>query len=89
MCRYQITVTALKIDISRPENKITTVLAHDRLSAGNELVMNMNNRNTRDGHLVIGALNGDYFGSGPYGKLADGQILNGEYVFGGYRNLHL
>ncbi len=79
-------ITALKIDISRPENKITTALAHDRLSAGNELVMNMNNRKTRNGHLVIGALNGDYFGSGPYGKLADGQIIDGEYVFGGYRN---
>ncbi len=78
--------TALKIDISRPENKITTVLANDRLSVGNELVRNMSTRNTRNGHLVIGALNGDYFGSGPYGKLADGQIIGGEYVFGGYRN---
>jgi len=79
-------ITALKIDISRPENKITTVLANDRLSLGNELVRNMSTRNTRNGHLVIGALNGDYFGSGPYGKLADGQIIGGEYVFGGYRN---
>ena len=79
-------ITALKIDISHPENKITTVLANDRLSLGNELVRNMSTRNTRNGHLVIGALNGDYFGSGPYGKLADGQIIDGEYVFGGYRN---
>jgi hypothetical protein len=79
-------ITALKIDISRPENKITTVLANDRLSLGNELVRNMSTRNTRNGHLVIGALNGDYFGFGPYVKLADGQIINGEYVFGGYRN---
>ena len=79
-------ITALKIDISLPENKITTVLANDRLSLGNELVRNMSTRNTGNGHLVIGALNGDYFGSGPYGKLADGQIIGGEYVFGGYRN---
>ena len=79
-------ITALKIDISLPENKITTVLANDRLSVGNELVRNMSTRNTGNGHLVIGALNGDYFGSGPYGKLADGQIIGGEYVFGGYRN---
>jgi len=79
-------ITALKIDISLPENRITTVLANDRLSLGNELVRNMSTRNTGNGHLVIGALNGDYFGSGPYGKLADGQIIGGEYVFGGYRN---
>ncbi|MFO8030485.1 MAG: phosphodiester glycosidase family protein [Cyclonatronaceae bacterium] len=79
-------ITSLKIDISRPENKITTVLANDRLSLGNELVGNMSTRNTGNDHLVIGAINGDYFGSGPYGKLSDGQIIEGEYVFGGYRN---
>lgn len=79
-------ISALKIDISLPENKITTVLANDRLSLGNEMTRNMSTRNTGNGHLVIGALNGDYFGSGPYGKLADGQIINGEYVFGGHRN---
>lgn len=79
-------IVALEVDLRHPANRITTALAWDRLSAGNELVANMKQRKTHDGHLVIGALNGDYFGSGPYGKLADGQVINGEYVFGGTRN---
>lgn len=84
--RVPLHTTALEIDLSHPENRIKTVLANDRLSAGNELVTSMTKRNTRNGHLVIGGLNGDYFGFGAYDKLRNGQIINGEYVFGGYRN---
>ena len=82
---------ALKIDISRPENYITTVVANDNFGAGNELVRNMSRRYHKEGHLVMGALNGDYWNTSPpqgqfaY-RLANGQISGNKYAFGGTRN---
>ena len=80
-------IEILEFDLSHPENTITTVLANDQLIASNEQVKSMSDRNTGEGHLVIGALNGDYYGSSyPFDKLRNGQIIDNKYVFGGFRN---
>jgi len=80
-------IEILEFDISHPENSLTTVLANDQLISSNEQVKSMSDRNTGDGHLVIGALNGDYYGTSyPFDKLRNGQIIDNKYVFGGFRN---
>ncbi len=84
-------IVALEVDVTEPTTKITTVLSNDGLGTSNELVKNMARRNTGDGHLVIGAINGDFWDTSPppggfaY-RLRNGQIMNGEYVFGGHRS---
>lgn len=80
-------IEILEFDISHPKNSLTTVLANDQLISSNEQVKSMSDRNTGDGHLVIGALNGDYYGTSyPFDKLRNGQIVDNKYVFGGFRN---
>jgi len=84
-------IVALEIDVTEPTTKITTVLSNDGLDTSNELVKNMARRNTGDGHLVIGAINGDFWDTSPPAggfayRLRNGQIMNGEYVFGGHRS---
>ncbi|MCX8010357.1 MAG: hypothetical protein N3A61_04340, partial [Ignavibacteria bacterium] len=79
-------IKVLEIDLSNPKNKIETVLAKDVLGTGFEKTSSMAQRKNRSGHLVIGAINGDFFGisapTNPYTFLTGSMISNSEYTFG-------
>lgn len=79
-------IKILEIDITHPKNKIETVLAKDVLGTGFEKTSSMAKRKSRSGHIVIGAVNADFFGISdpynPYTFLIGSMILNGEYTFG-------
>lgn len=82
-------VVALEFDLTREGNRLEMVLAHDVLDSGFEFVPDMARRKSREGELVIGALNADYFGirepENPYTFLSNGMIQNGEIVMSGDR----
>ncbi|NUN07844.1 MAG: DUF4623 domain-containing protein [Ignavibacteriaceae bacterium] len=79
-------IKILEIDISQPKNKLKTVLAKDVLGQGFEKTSSMAARSSRSGNIVIGAVNGDFFGisnsSNPYTFLTGSQITNREYAQG-------
>ncbi len=79
-------IKILEIDIKHPKNKIETVLAKDVLGTGFEKTSSMAKRNSRSGHIVIGAVNADFFGISdpynPYTFLVGSMISENEYTFG-------
>ncbi|MCX8057160.1 MAG: DUF4623 domain-containing protein [Ignavibacteria bacterium] len=79
-------IKILEIDIKNPKNKINTVLAKDVLGTGFEKTSSMAKRSSRSGHVVIGAVNADFFGIGdpynPYTFLIGSMIASNEYAFG-------
>lgn len=79
-------IKILEIDITHPKNKIETVLAKDVLGTGFEKTSSMAKRSSRSGHVVIGAVNADFFGISdpynPYTFLIGSMINNNEYTFG-------
>ncbi|MGB9664517.1 MAG: hypothetical protein ACPL25_06325, partial [Ignavibacteria bacterium] len=78
-------IKILEIDITHPKNKIETVLAKDVLGTGFEKTSSMAKRNSRSGHIVIGAVNADFFGISdpynPYTFLIGSMIKDNEYTF--------
>ena len=79
-------IKILEIDITHPKNKIKTVLAKDVLGTGFEKTSSMAKRSSRSGHIVIGAVNADFFGISdpynPYTFLIGSMIKDNEYTFG-------
>lgn len=79
-------ITILEIDVSNPSIKIKSELARDVLGTGFEKTSSMANRNNRSNHIVLGAVNGDYFGisdpTNPYTFLSNSMIKNNEFTFG-------
>ena len=79
-------ITILEMDISNPNIKIKAELARDVLGTGFEKTSSMANRNNRSNHIVLGAINGDYFGisepTNPYTFLSNSMIRGNEYTFG-------
>lgn len=79
-------IQVLEIDLTIPQNKITTALARDRLGTGFEKTSEISIRKSVNGNIVIGAINGDFYGisapNNPYGFLANSQIINSEFIFG-------
>jgi hypothetical protein len=79
-------IRILEIDISNPDIKIKTELARDLLGTGLEKTSSMASRNNKPGYIVLGAINGDYFGisdpTNPYTFLSNSMIENGEFTFG-------
>ncbi|MCX7610839.1 MAG: phosphodiester glycosidase family protein [Ignavibacterium sp.] len=79
-------IQILEVDLTVPGNKITTALANDRLGNGFEKTSALSTRKSVNGKIVIGAINGDFYGisapNNPYGFLNNSQIINSEYVFG-------
>lgn len=79
-------IKILEIDISQPQNKIESVLAKDVMGTGFEKTTSMAKRNSYSGHIVMGAINGDYFGisypDSPHTFLNSPMIKNREYVMG-------
>ena len=79
-------ITILEMDISNPDIKIKAELARDVLGTGFEKTSSMANRNNRSNHIVLGAINGDYFGisepTNPYTFLSNSMIRGNEFTFG-------
>ena len=79
-------INILEIDVTDTTVILETALARDRLGGGLERTSALSRRNSRSGYVVVGAINGDFYGISqplnPYGFLANSQILNSEYVFG-------
>ncbi|MCK6604952.1 MAG: phosphodiester glycosidase family protein [Ignavibacteriaceae bacterium] len=68
-------IDILEIDLTVPYNKLETAKANNRLK-GYERTSSMAARNSRPGHVVVGAINGDFYGGA--GEPISMQILNGE-----------
>ncbi len=79
-------ITILEMDISNPNIKIKAELARDVLGTGFEKTSSMANRNNLSNHIVLGAINGDYFGisepTNPYTFLSNSMIRGNEFTFG-------
>jgi len=68
-------INVLKIDLSNPYVHLETVKAKDRLY-GYEGTSQMSARKQVDGHLIVGAINGDFYGEIPINT----QVINGEVL---------
>ncbi|MCS7053799.1 MAG: hypothetical protein NZM09_08695, partial [Ignavibacterium sp.] len=55
-------IQILEVDLTVPGNKITTALANDRLGNGFEKTSALSTRKSVNGKIVIGAINGDFYG---------------------------
>ncbi|MDD5766571.1 MAG: phosphodiester glycosidase family protein, partial [Candidatus Marinimicrobia bacterium] len=68
-------INVLKIDLSDPYIHLETVKAKDQLY-GYEGTSMMSARKQTEGHLIVGAINGDFYGEIPINT----QVLNGEVL---------
>lgn len=68
-------INVLEVDLKNPFVKMETFKARDVLT-GFETTSSMAKRNNRDGHYVVGAINGDFFGTVPINV----QVQNGEIL---------
>lgn len=83
-------VVALKIDMTRQENRIEMALANNRLDRGFETVDKISRRKKSDCQVVIGAINADYFGinepMNPYTFMRNSMVMDNQLVFTGFRD---
>ena len=81
-----IRISALEINISRPNVTIRNTLSNNRLGSAFTNTRSMARGYHSEDHQVIGALNGDYFGisdaSNPYTYVSNLMIKDNEYVIG-------
>jgi hypothetical protein len=81
---FQLTV--LEIDVADSLNLITSALANDVLGEGFERTSAMSERISQSGYVVVGAINGDFYGisepSNPYGYLSNSMVTDNEFVYG-------
>lgn len=79
-------IKILEVDLTSPKIKLETVLAKDKMGTGFEKISSMAKRSSYSGHIVLGAINGDFFGisepNDPYSFLCNSMIKNGEYIDG-------
>jgi len=79
-------IKILEVDITSPKIKLETVLAKDKMGTGFEKISSMSKRSSHSGHIVLGAINGDFFGisepNDPYAFLCNSMIKNHEYIDG-------
>ena len=75
-------VSVVEMDLTNPYIFMETCLGADK-SVGTETPVNMVTRNTRAGHEVVGAVNGDFFMTSPSNEVGlplSGQVRNDELV---------
>ena len=85
--KYDIPALPLKVsvtemDLTNPYIVMETCLGSDK-SVGSETPVAMATRNTRPGHEVVAAINGDFFMTSPTNEVGlpvSGQVRNGELV---------
>ncbi|MDO9548186.1 MAG: phosphodiester glycosidase family protein [Candidatus Marinimicrobia bacterium] len=70
-------LNVLEIDLRDPYVKMETVKANDQLY-GYERTSSMAARKSRDGHIVVAGINGDFYGSG--GVPINTQVVNGQIL---------
>lgn len=79
-------IKILEIDVSNTNIKVETELARNTLGTGLEKTSNMSKRNNAPGRVVLGAINGDYFGisdpNNPYTFLSNSMIKDTQFTFG-------
>lgn len=79
-------IKILEVDLTQPEIKIKSAVARDVLGTGFETTSSQAARNNYSGHIVLGAINGDFFGisepTNPYSFLGSSMIKNHEFVNG-------
>lgn len=75
-------VSVTEMDLTNPYMVMETCLGADK-SVGSETPVNMATRNTRPGHEVVAAVNGDFFMTSPTNEVGlplSGQVRGGELV---------
>ena len=72
------TIDVVEIDITNPDLKIETVKAQDTFG-GYERTSSMSARKSFEGHQVIAAVNGDFYGGG---NPTNAQVIKGEIIKG-------
>ena len=75
-------VSVVEMDLTNPYVLMETCLGADK-SVGSETPVNMATRNSRPGHEVVGAVNGDFFMTSPANEVGlpvSGQVRNQELV---------
>lgn len=81
-----LSIKILEIDLTNPNIKLETELARNTLGTGLEKTSTMSSRNNAPGRIVLGAINGDYFGisdpTNPYTFLSNSMIMDTQYTFG-------
>ncbi len=82
----RIRISALEINIARPNVSIRSTLSNNRLGTTFTSTQNMARNYHSEDHQVIGAINGDYFGisdaSNPYTYVSNLMVKDSEYVIG-------
>ena len=79
-------VSVVEMDLTNPYIVMETCLGGEKAVAC-ETPVNMATRNTRPGHEVVAALNGDFFMTSPTNEVGlplSGQVRNGELVLSGH-----
>tara|TARA_R110002124_G_scaffold77578_1_gene207794 strand:- start:6638 stop:9073 length:2436 start_codon:yes stop_codon:yes gene_type:complete len=71
------TLEVVEIDLTNDTYSLETVKANDRLT-GYEKTSSMSSRKSKNGHRVIAAINGDFYGGG--GIPTNLQVLKGEML---------
>ncbi len=71
------TINVLEIDLTNPLNQMETVKAKNNI-VGQERTSAMASRSDYESHQVIGAVNGDFYGSG--GVPLTTQLINGQML---------
>ena len=75
-------VSVTEMDLTNPYIVMETCLGAEK-SVGTETPVNMATRNTRPGHEVVAAVNGDFFMTSPTNEVGlpvSGQVRGGELV---------
>ena len=79
-------VSVVEMDLTNPYIVMETCLGGEK-SVACETPVNMATRNTRPGHEVVGAVNGDFFMTSPSNEVGlplSGQVRNDELVLSGH-----
>lgn len=70
------TFDVVEVDLTRPDTKLETVKAQDTFG-GYERTSSMAQRKSYEGHQVIAAVNGDFYGGG---NPTNAQVIKGEII---------
>ncbi len=72
------TFDVVEVDLTKPETRLETVKAQDTFG-GYERTSSMSKRKSYEGHQVIAAVNGDFYGGG---NPTNAQVIKGEIIKG-------
>ncbi len=76
-----LNITALEIDLTNPSIGIEVGIANGRLGFGGELTSSFVTRNQTDSVVIVGAVNGDFFGGSPHAA-ENCMVVKGDFAKG-------